>query len=37
MIAASETLILQHREVVALLATYAIFLGGVFAAAWLGA
>jgi hypothetical protein len=35
MITASENLVIQHREVAAVLVTYGLFLSGVFAIAWL--
>lgn len=35
MLSASENLVIQHREIVAVLATYGIFLAGVMAVAWL--
>lgn len=35
MLSASENLVIQHREVAAVLVTYGLFLGGLFAMAWL--
>lgn len=35
MLSASENLVVQHREIVAVLVTYGIFLGGVLTLAWL--
>ncbi|GJD76472.1 hypothetical protein CFIICLFH_4730 [Methylobacterium goesingense] len=35
MLTASENLVIQHREIVAILVTYALFFAGVIAMAWL--
>ena len=35
MLSASENLVVQHREIVAVLVTYGIFVSGVLALAWL--
>lgn len=35
MLPATENLMIQHREVAAVLATYGLFLSGVIAIAWL--
>ena len=35
MLSASENIVIQHREIVAVLVTYGIFLAGVIGVAWL--
>jgi hypothetical protein len=35
MLSASENIVIQHREIVAVLVTYGIFLAGVMGVAWL--
>ena len=37
MLSASENIVIQHREIVAVLVTYGIFLSGVLTLAWLTA
>ncbi len=37
MLSASENLVIQHREIVAVLVTYGVFLSGVLTFAWLAA